>query len=88
MQSGARGLLIGGILIARVAIGVLKGRQEPVPVQEGHVIVLTGRRMPPEQMIVMRADLASGVMVANVVIVDLGKRDADQAEGQKDPEQS
>ena len=87
MDRGAGGWRLGRGLVARVATGVLRVRQEPVPVQEGHVLVLTGRGVPPEQVIVVGADLAGGMMVADVVVVDLGERNANEAQDQEDPEQ-
>jgi hypothetical protein len=57
-------------------------------VEQRHVLILAGRWVPPEQVIVMGAELARGVMVADVVVIDLGEGDAEQAERQDDPEQT
>ena len=64
-----------------VVIGLLvrnrrsfKQRQEPVPVQQRHVGIGFGRRVPPQQVIVVIANLARTVVMANVVIVGLRQR--------------
>jgi hypothetical protein len=88
VQGKAGGGPSGLIGVRWVAPGVLRVGQEPVPVEDRHVRVLAGRRVPPEEVIVMGAELARGVMVADVVVIDLGKGNAEQAEGQDDPEQT
>jgi hypothetical protein len=57
-------------------------------VDDRHVFVLAGGGMPPEQVVVMGTELARGVVVADVVVIDLGEGDAEQAEAQDDPEQT
>ena len=65
-----------------VMIAELHDRHEPVPVQHGHVVVEVGRRVPAQQVIVITADFAGRVMVADVVIVGLGQRHVNDAENQ------
>jgi hypothetical protein len=48
-------------------------------VEHGDVVILAGRGMPAEQMIVVRANLSGPVVVPDVVIIDLGERNAQQA---------
>jgi hypothetical protein len=50
--------------------------QEPVPVQDCQIEVLPGGRMPPQQVVVVRADLTDPIMMANVVVIGLWERDA------------
>jgi hypothetical protein len=40
-------------------------------VEYGDVLVLPGRRMPPEQMVMEEADLSGAVVMADVVKIDL-----------------
>jgi hypothetical protein len=74
-------VVIGSI----VRIGRLEHREEPVPVQESHIRTFVRRRMPPQQVVVMRADFAGAVVVANVVIIRLRQRDVDHAQN-NDPD--
>src|SRR5262249_26336115 len=60
----------------------LDERDEPVPVQQGHIVGRGGRGMPSQEMIVVGADLAGRVMVADIVIVGLRQWDVDRAENQ------
>ena len=46
---------------------------EPVPVQHGNVVVRVGRWVPAQEVIVVDADLARSVVVADVVIIGLGQ---------------
>ena len=63
-------------------IAELHERNEPVPVQHGHVVVEIGRGVPAQEVIVVDADFAGRVMVADVVIVGLGQRYVNDAENQ------
>jgi hypothetical protein len=51
-------------------------------VQDCQIDILSGGRMPPQQMVVVRADLADPVVMADVVIIGLGERDAQEPENQ------
>ncbi len=63
--------------------------EEPVPVQQRDIVVGIGVRMPAQEMVVVEADLAGGVVVANIVIVSLGQRNSNCAEDQDaDPQRS
>src|SRR5256885_1215152 len=55
--------------------------------QKRHVLVLTRRGVPPEQVIVVGADLARGMMMPDIVVIDLGERNPNDAENQEDLEQ-
>ena len=72
------------LLIVRLAVMTAKlhDRHEPVPVQHGHVGVVIGRGMPAEQVIVVTADLAGCIMVADIMIVGLGQWHVNEAENQ------
>ncbi len=72
MERGARALMlfVGNL----VMITELDNRNEPVPVQDGHVVVQIGRWVPAQEVIVVDTNLVGGIMVANVVIVGLGQR--------------
>lgn len=48
--------------------------------QKGHIFILAGRRVPSEKMVMMGADLADGVMMADVVVIDLREGDANEAD--------
>jgi hypothetical protein len=50
--------------------------------EDGQIDVVPGGRMPPQQVFVMRADLANSIMMADIMIVGLGERDPKQAENQ------
>lgn len=68
--------------------GVVRGarRQIPVPVEHRHVLRNPRAGVPAEQMIVVLANLAGAVVVAQVVIVGLRQRSVHQAEDQqRDP---
>ena len=84
--AGGRGVLV---VAARWAITCLRLRHEPVPVEHRDVFVLAGLGMPPEQVVMVGANLTGAVMVANIVKIRLGKRHAEETQGQKyDPESS
>ena len=72
---------------ALVMIAEFHDRNEPVPVQHGHVVVEVGRRVPAQKVIVIDADFAGRVMVADVVIVGLGQRHVHEAENQNSDSQ-
>ena len=78
-RAGTGVMLVVGAL---VMIAEFHDRNEPVPVQHGHVVVEIGRRVPAQKVIVIDADFAGGVMVADVVIVGLGQRHVHEAENQ------
>ncbi len=60
-----------------------------MPVQQCHVVVGIGQGMPAQEVVVVRADLAGLVVVADVVVVGLRQRDMDRAEDQEpDPQGS
>jgi hypothetical protein len=56
--------------IQRSRAGLDEG-DEPVPVQQGHVVVKVGRGMPAQEVIVVEADLAGCVVMADIVIIGL-----------------
>ena len=61
--------------------------QEPVPVQDGHVVGPTRGGVPAEQVVVVLAHLARPVMMADVVEVELRQRRMHDAEDQQgDPQ--
>jgi hypothetical protein len=70
-----------------VMITELNNRDEPVPVQHGHVVVGVGRRVPAQKVIVVDADLVGRVMVTDVVVVGLGQRHVNEAENQNSDSQ-
>jgi hypothetical protein len=51
-------------------------------VEHRDVIILAGSRMPPEQVVVVEANLSGLVMVANIVIIGLRQGDAEQTQDQ------
>jgi len=56
-------------------------------VQDGDVLFAPGKWVPAQQVIVVRTDLAGSIVVPNVVIIGLGKRNAEEAEDQhRDPQ--
>ncbi len=84
-QSATCGCSAGPCSGDRIRSGV--GGQEPVPVQFRHVLGGPGGGVPAEQVVVVLADLAGGVVVANVVEVGLRQRSVSQAEDQEhDPQ--
>jgi hypothetical protein len=66
----------------------LDERNNPVPMQHGHVIVVIGGGVPAEKMIVVDAYFVGRVMVADVVIIGLGQRHVNDAQNQKPDSQS
>jgi len=58
-------------------------RNEPVPVEQGDVVVVVGRGVPAQEVVMVGAELARGIVVADVVIIGLGKRYVDHTENQK-----
>ncbi len=76
-----------GRILVVVPIGLLGRGGEPVPVEHGHRPGLAGLGVPSQQVVVMGADLARPVLVANLMIIGLGKGQAQQPEGQQgDPQ--
>ena len=65
---------------ALVMISRLDERKEPVPVKETEVGIEIGRGMPAQQVVVMKADFTSGIVMANVVVVGLRQRNVNDAE--------
>jgi 1-acyl-sn-glycerol-3-phosphate acyltransferase len=61
----------------------LRLSQDPVPVQDGHVLFARGTRVPAQQVIVKWTDLAGSVMVPDIVVIGLRKRNVKEAEDQK-----
>jgi hypothetical protein len=86
-RTGAGPMLIVGRSRIRL-VRPVEGGQHPVPVQERDIGIQTGRGVPPEQMVVIDADLALGIVVTDVVEIRLGQWDVDQARDQQaDPEE-
>jgi hypothetical protein len=73
MKEGARGG--AGIVVsaARVVIGLAGSRHEPVPVHDSNIIVLAGRGVPAQQVVVVGTDFADPVMMPDVVEIGLGE---------------
>ena len=67
---------------ARVRAHLLK-RDKPVPVQQRDVVVDIRRRVPAQQVIMKRAELARRVMMPDIVEIGLRKRNMDHAGDQK-----
>lgn len=85
---------VAGTMPAIIRIGIVRirstqDRQEPMPVEHRNVFVPARRGMPPEQVVMVDADLARRIVMPNVVEVGLRQRDMDQARDQQsDPEKS
>jgi len=76
-------------MVLPVVAGAVQGRENPVPVQDRRIGIVARGRMPPEQMVVVDADLARRVVMANVVEVGLRQGNVDQARDQQaDPDAS
>ena len=71
-------LVVGGL----VRVARLDKRNDPVPMQHGNVVVAIGRGVPAQKVIVVDADFAGRVMMADVVVVGLGQRYVDDTENQ------
>lgn len=71
-----------------VRIVEIAERRNPVPMQDRHVGRPARPRMPVQKVIVHRTGLARSVMMADVVIIGAGQRNARQAEDQKGDPQS
>ncbi len=83
--------LVGTVMLvarALVVIAKLHDRHKPVPVQHGHVVVIVRRRVPAQEVVVITADLAGGVVMADVVIVGLGQWDVHETENQNSESQA
>lgn len=76
------------LLIRRERTGSVFRGQEPVPVQGRHVLGVPRSRMPAEQVVVVVADFAGRIVVANVVEVGLRQRSMDEAEDQENDPQA
>jgi len=59
--------------------GVQVMREQPMPMQNRHVLGLAGLGMPAEEVVVFRAGLARAVMVSDDVEVNLGQGNAEQS---------
>ena len=85
--TGAMVLAVVGSL--PVVAGAAQRREDPMPVQDGRIGIVTRGGMPPEQMVMVDADFARRVMMANVVEVGLRQGNMDQARDQQaDPDPS
>ena len=71
-----------------MVIAELHDRNKPVPMKHGHVVVEVRRGMPAQKVIVITADFARQVMVANVVIIGLGQGHVNNAQNQNSDSQS
>ncbi len=78
-----RGAIAGMIFLDRAGTG-----QDPVPVQDRHIVGLAGVGMPAEEMVVKLADLSGLILMADVVKVGLRPGRVDQAQDQQDDPQS
>lgn len=78
-----------GTMVLPVVAGAVQGRENPMPVQDGRISIVARGRMPPKQMVVVDADFARRVVMANVVEVGLRQGNVDQARDQQaDPDAS
>jgi hypothetical protein len=59
------------VAVGRTVAGLAGRGYDPVPVDCGDIIVLAGRRVPAQQMIVEWADFADAVMVPDIVKIRL-----------------
>ena len=66
---GGAGLVVPA---ARVVAGLAGPRYDPVPVHDGDIVVLAGRGVPAQQVIVVWTDFPDPVMVPDVVEIGLG----------------
>jgi hypothetical protein len=64
---------------ARIAVAVARTvarfggpRYDPMPMDNGDIVILTGRRVPAQQMIVVRTNFSGPMMVPDVVKISLG----------------
>jgi hypothetical protein len=77
---------------ALMSVAGLEHRQEPVPVQESQVGTRISRGVPPQEMVVMNADLSRAVVMANVVKISLRQGHVNHAQhhdpGQQDSRSS
>jgi hypothetical protein len=65
-----RGVRIA-VAVGRTVAGLACRGYDPVPVDCGDIIVLAGRRVPAQQMIVVGTDFADTVMVPDIVKICL-----------------
>jgi hypothetical protein len=75
-------MVIPIIVSPLVRAAELDDRDEPVPVQHGDVSVVVRRGVPAEKVIVISADFAGRVVMADVVIVGLRQRHVKETENQ------
>jgi hypothetical protein len=72
MKERARGGTGIVVSAARVVIGLAGSRHEPVPVHDSNII-LAGRGVPAQQVVVVGTDFPDPVMMADVVEIGLGE---------------
>ena len=81
------GMVIPIIVRPLVRVAELDDRDEPVPVQHGDVSVVVRRGVPAEKVIVITANFAWRVVMADVVIVGLRQRHVEETENQNSDSQ-
>ena len=85
-----RGIPVRGMGVDRGAVGIdsehipIAVGQEPVPVEHSHITGDAGTGMPSQEMVMMIADFANPILMANIVIIRLRQRSVNQAEDQSD----
>jgi len=72
VQERARGGAGIVAVAARAVAGFAGPGYDPVPVHHGDIVVLAGRGVPPQQVVVVGTDFTDAVMVADVVKIGLG----------------
>jgi hypothetical protein len=72
MQERARGSTRIIVPAARAVAGLAGARYDPVPVHDGDIVVLAGRGVPAQQVVVVRTNFPDPVMVPDVVEIGLG----------------
>ncbi len=72
MQERTRGSTWIIVPAARAVADPAGSRYDPVPVHDGDIVVLAGRGVPAQQVVVVRTDFPDAVMVPDVVEVGLG----------------
>ncbi len=88
MQERTRGGTRIVVPAARAVAGLAGPGYDPVPVHDGDIVVLAGRGVPAQQVVVVRTDFPGAVMMADVVKIGLGQGDAAQSWDQhRDPQQ-
>jgi len=80
---------LGALPVLIIVVGLIGGRQEPVPVECGHRFVPANARMPPQKVVVMFADFARAVVVTKFVVVGLGEGNPQEPDRQdREPQPS